>query len=611
MKKRLLFLILNYFAWLPLFIIQKPWFMTYNHPSTGNCSLADGWKVILHGLKLDCTVAGYLTIIPLLMTLLSTWIPGKWYKKGIYAYTIMALLLIAAIFSVDVALYSFWGFRIDSTLFFYLQSPKDAFASIPARLFLQQTTSFLIYSTLGYIYLKKAVIDHVPTELAPDKIRSTFAIILAGVIMFIPIRGGITTSTANVGMVYFSQNQFLNHSAINPCFSLLSSLSKKEDFAKQFNFLDEEERQENIEALLSPVDSSDSTHFLLKTKRPNILIIILESFSANAVAVTGGEANVTPHINQIGKEGILFSKVYANSFRTDRGLVAVLNGYPAQPTTSIMKYPAKSQTLPSIASSLKKEGYESDMLYGGDINFTNMQSYFFSSGYSQITSDKFFPLSDRLSKWGANDDVTFNFLYNHLKKREKATAPWMTTFLTLSSHEPFEVPFHRFSHPYLNSVAFTDSCLGNFISRLKKTEVWDNLLMVLVADHGFRYPEHLTEYEPDRFHIPMIWCGGAIAKPKKIKNICNQTDLAATLLGQLGIPHQEYFFSKDILSPHRCDYSFYTFNNGFAFADSSGQYTVYDNESNRVLIEDQGDNNDRLLKGKALLQTLYDDLGNR
>lgn len=155
MKKRLLFLILNYFAWLPLFIIQKPWFMTYNHPSTGNCSLADGWKVILHGLKLDCTVAGYLTIIPLLMTLLSTWIPGKWYKKGIYAYTIMALLLITAIFSVDVALYSFWGFRIDSTLFFYLQSPKDAFASIPARLFLQQTTSFLIYSTLGYIYLKR------------------------------------------------------------------------------------------------------------------------------------------------------------------------------------------------------------------------------------------------------------------------------------------------------------------------------------------------------------------------------------------------------------------------------------------------------------------------
>ena len=611
MKKKVLFLILNYFAWLPLFVIQKPWFMTYNHPSAGNISLKDGWEVILHGLKLDCTVAGYLTVIPLLMTLISIWVTGKWYKKGIYAYTVMALLAITAIFSVDVALYAFWGFRIDSTLLFYLQSPKDALASIPARLFLQQTTSFLIYSTLGYLYLKKIIINHVPVEPVSNKVGATFAIIIAGAILFIPIRGGVTTSTANVGMVYFSQNQFLNHAAINPCFSLLSSLSKQEDFSKQFNFLDEKERQDNIESLLSPVTSSDTTRILLKTRTPDILIIILESFSANVVEITGGLPDITPHLNQLGKEGVLFSHVYANSFRTDRGLVAILNGYPAQPTTSIMKYPAKSQTLPSIASSLRKAGYRSDMLYGGDINFTNMQSYFFSSGYSQITSDVDFPISDRLSKWGANDDVTFRFLLDHLKGRENEKAPWMTTFLTLSSHEPFEVPYHRFSHPYLNSVAFTDSCLGNFISRLKQSEIWDNLLIVLVADHGFRYPEQLKDYEPDRFHIPMIWSGGAINKPAEINTICNQTDLAATLLGQLGISHQEYSFSKDILSPHRCDYSFYTFNNGFAFADSLGRYTIYDNESNRVLMEDAGNTMDRLQKGKALLQTLYDDLGNR
>lgn len=612
MKKKVLFLILNYFAWLPIFIIQKPWFMTYNHPLTGNYSLADGLKVILHGLKLDCTVAGYLTIIPLLLTLISVWIPGNWYKRSINGYTSIALLIIAAIFSIDVALYAFWGFRLDSTLLFYLQSPKDALASIPARLFLQQTTSFLIYSTLSFIYIKRVLLRHVSTEIVTDKIRSTAAIILTAAVMFIPIRGGITTSTANVGMVYFSQNQFLNHSAINPCFSLLSSLSKREDFAKQFDFLPEKERQETITALLSSTEQTDSTEFLLNTKKPNILIIILESFSANAIETTGGKADITPNLNQLSKEGILFSNIYANSFRTDRGLVAILNGYPAQPTTSIMKYPAKSQTLPSIALSLKKEGYKSDMLYGGDINFTNMQSYFFSSGYSKITSDKDFPINSRLSKWGANDDVTFKFLLKHLMEREKETDPWMTTFLTLSSHEPFDVPFHRLKHPYLNSVAFTDSCLGNFITDLKKSDIWNNLLIVLVADHGFRYPEQLKDYEPDRFHIPLIWCGGAVNKPKEIKTIGNQTDLAATLLGQLGIEHQEYYFSKDILSTHQCDYSFYTFNNGFAFADSLGHYTVYDNESNQVLMESsQGDTKDRLIKGKALLQTLYDDLGNR
>ena len=263
--------------------------------------------------------------------------------------------------------------------------------------------------------------------------------------MFIPIRGGVTTSTANVGMVYFSRNQFLNHSAINPCFSLIASLSKQQDFAAQFDFFPEEKRKEIVGTLYERPDSCRDipTRKVLNTTRPNILILLMESFSANTIEVLGGEPGVTPNLNRLSREGILFSNAYANSFRTDRGTVAILNGYLAQPTTSIMKYPAKSQTLPSIAKSLGAAGYRSEMLYGGDINFTNMQSYFYSSGYSAITSDKDFPLTDRLSKWGANDDVTFHYLYNVLSERKADAEPWMTTFLTLSSHEPFEVPYHR------------------------------------------------------------------------------------------------------------------------------------------------------------------------
>lgn len=188
----------------------------------------------------------------------------------------------------------------------------------------------------------------------------------------------------------------------------------------------------------------------------------------------------------------------------------------------------------------------------------------------------------------------------------------MTTFLTLSSHEPFEVPYHRLSHPYLNSVAFTDSCLGHFIDQLKMSPVWKNLLVVMVSDHGFRYPDGLKDYEPRRYHIPMIWTGGAVKEPKVIDTICNQTDLAATLLGQLAIPHDDFFFSKEIMAPHRCDYAFYTFSNGFGFTDSIGHFTVFDNESQRILLDDEnGDGTDRLRKGQALLQTLYDDLGSR
>lgn len=613
MKKRLLFLLTVFFCWLPILAIQKPVFMLYHHALANECSLIDYLKVITHGLLLDCTVSGYLTVIPLLCILVSVWLPGTFYQKLIKGYFLAAGLLVAAIFAVDVALYGYWGFRLDATLFFYLQSPTDAIASVPIGTFFLQFLLFLIYAYGIYWVFKRFVVPLFPTTPAHNRLGGTIVILLLGGILFIPIRGGVTTSTANVGMVYFSKNQFLNHSAINPAFSLLASLSKQQDFAAQFDFFPEEERKERYAALTAhnnlPMNDVD-TEKLLTTDRPNILIILMESFTANVIEAVGGEVGITPNLNRLSREGVTFTNMYANSFRTDRGIVAVLNGYLAQPTTSIMKYPAKSQTLPSIAKSLGEQGYTADMLYGGDINFTNMQSYFFSSGYSQITADRDFPLSSRLSKWGANDDITFTHLYESIKDRDEK-APWLSTFLTLSSHEPFEVPYHHLEDPYLNSVAFTDSCIGSFVDKLKELPVWKNTLIVLVSDHGYRYPSSLTDYEPRRFHIPMIWLGGAVKEPAVIETYANQTDLAATLLSQLGLPHDQFIFSRDILAPGYPEYSFYTFTNGFGFIDSTG-VSVYDNESNKPLIENPAaGSEERLNRGKVLLQTLYDDLGNR
>lgn len=612
MKTRFRFLIFLFAAWLPAFIVQRPWFMIYNSQLADSVSPADYFQVIAHGLLLDCTMAGYLTVIPLLLTFVSVWIAGEWLRKVLKVYFLAASLLIAAIFVVDVALYAYWGFRLDGTALFYLRSPKDAMASVPAGLFVRQITAFFVYAGLVYFYLSKALLPLVPTDKPRRRVLASGGCILLGGLMFIPIRGGLTTSTANVGMVYFSDDQFLNHAAINPCFSLFSSISKQEDFAAQFDFFPEEERaaiMQELQAEQTPAPG-DAHLELLNTARPDILFVILESFSANTVEVTGGAAGVTPNLNRLSKEGVLFTNMYANSFRTDRGLVAILNGYPAQPTTSIMKYPAKAQTLPALAHSLGQEGYVSDVLYGGDINFTNMHSYFFGSGYSGITCDKDFPIKDRLSKWGVNDDVTFRHLFEEMKQRE-AGGHRMTTFLTLSSHEPFDVPYRRLEHPYLNSVAFTDSCLGDFIDKLRALPVWENLLVVMVADHGFRYPERLKEYEPDRYHVPMLWLGGAVEKPAVIDAFCSQTDIAATLLGQMGIPHDEYVFSKDILQAGTPKYAFYTFKNGFGVVDSAG-YVVYDNEGGRVLLEsDPSASPGKLEIGEALLQTLYDDLGSR
>lgn len=613
MKSRLLFIIAIYIAWLPVFIIQKPLFMLYNLPANKAVNLGDYLSVIWHGLSLDLSMAGYLTAIPLLLVLVAVWLPGHWLKMTLKGYFLAMSLIVSAIFAADMALYSYWGFRLDATVLFYLETPADAMASVPIRTFFTQIIVFLVNAWLVYMFFTRLVLRLLPKSVVRSRVFTSLSIILMGGLMFIPIRGGVTTSTANVGMVYFSDEQFLNHSAINPCFSLVASISKQQDFDAQFNFYPEEERSELFNSLMRTGEPVTSERVeLLNTKKPNILIILLESFSANAVQAVGGEPGVTPHLNELSKEGVLFTNFYANSFRTDRGIVSVLNGYPAQPTTSIMKYPPKSQTLPSIAKSLGEAGYVSDMLYGGDINFTNMQSYFYSSGYSHITADRDFPLSSRLSKWGANDNHTFNWLFSSISDRQNSDTPWMTTFLTLSSHEPFEVPYHRLEHPYLNSVAFTDSCLGDFIQGLKQLPVWDDLLVILVSDHGFRYPEIIEEYEPQRYHIPMLWIGGAINEPRVINTYASQIDIAKTLLRQLDLPTDEYIFSKDIMDPSYPNYSFYTYNNGFGFIDTTG-VSVYNNESDQPLIEVPLDQSSllRVKKGKALLQTLYDDLGSR
>lgn len=618
MKKRIIFLLATFIIWILLLAIQKPVFMLYNHALANSCSLTDYLQVIAHGALLDMTVSGYLAIIPWLLALVSIWLPGTFYRKALTGYFCVMAILVAAIFAVDVALYGYWKFRLDSTLFFYLQSPANAMASVPVGQFIVQLLMFGVYAFGMYWILKRFIVPLFPREAEPFRpvrnLAGTVVFILLGGLQFVAIRGGLSTATANVGKVYFSKNQFLNHSAINPCFSLVASLTKQQNFSEQFNFFPEEERKELYDGLLGkvvPMQPTDSSRVkLLNTDRPNLLIIILESFSGNVVGAVGGDSTVTPQLNRLSKEGILFTNMYANSFRTDRGTVAILNGYLAQPTTSIMKYPAKSQTLPSIAKSLGEVGYTADMLYGGDINFTNMQSYFYSSGYSKITADTDFPVADRLSKWGVHDNLTFDHLYEDIKRRPE-DKPWFSTFLTLSSHEPFDVPFHHLDELYPNSVAFTDSCIGSFIDKMKELPVWKNTLVILLADHGYPYPENIQEFGKLRFHIPMLWLGGAIKEPVVVDTYANQTDLAATLLGQMELPHKDFIFSKDLFDPDYPQFAFYTFTNGFGFIDSTG-VSVFDNESDRPLIEEPESGSElRLRKGKALLQTLYDDLGNR
>ena len=609
MKKRIIYIVSYFFTLLLLFVIQKPLFMLYNDAVGKEVSVNDFWQVMWHGVSLDATTAGYLTALPLLVILVSIWIRKISLKKLLLPYYILAAILVSVVFVVDMGLYPFWGFKLDASIFLYLDSPKEAMASVSAGFIAVRILAMIVW-VAGMVWLLMKITPHT-LEKVEKRVLGTLGGLLLGGVLFVIIRGGVTESTSNVGQVYFSSNQFLNHSAVNPCFSLLSSMGKSKDFSSEFNFFEEEKRAELFEGLY-PKGNVDKNIEVLNTKRPNVLLILMEGFGGAFVEPLGGLPDVSPNLNRLSEEGVFFTQCYANSFRTDRGTVSALSGYLGLPTVSIMKVPAKSRTLPAISEELVKAGYQTDFLYGGDINFTNMKSYLLSKGYQKLTADSDFSLAEQNSNvWGVNDDITSEWLLSQLKERTETDTPWFTTYLTLSSHEPFEVPYNRLEEKISNAFAYTDECLGKLIEDLKQSPVWENLLIVCLPDHGFCYPQGTTDRGGEFSHIPMLWLGGAVKQPMKIDKIMNQTDMAATLLGQLGLDYSMFPFSRNVLSEsYVYPFAFYSSGSVFAFRDSTG-VSAYDIKADCISYEEPSANEERLNRGKAILQSAYDDLGNR
>jgi phosphoglycerol transferase MdoB-like AlkP superfamily enzyme len=201
-----------------------------------------------------------------------------------------------------------------------------------------------------------------------------------------------------------------------------------------FKFLSETEAEIHWSALMQTKADSVARRFS-SIPHPNILLITWESLTSKALNRKFEEVSVLPCLERRLKEGIFFDNAFASGDRTDKGIVSILSGYPAQPITSIVKMPEKTRTLPHLPSLLKKEGYQTSFYYGGETEFANMKSYLLGAGFDKITDVKNFEAKERNSKWGAHDHVVMN----KIKKDIQSTGrPFFIHWLTLSSHEPFE-----------------------------------------------------------------------------------------------------------------------------------------------------------------------------
>lgn len=611
MKRKLLIIAAIWVSTVLLMAVQKPVFLLYYAHEAAQSSWMEWLQVVWHGLKLDMTVAGYITSLPLLFLLFTQWVevPDRIGQRILTGYFALIAFVAAVLFGVDLALYEYWGFRLDSTLLIYLSDPKEAMASVDLWSAVRQTLFIVGYGALMFcswrpiarLYRGERMWHWVEAAAG-----SLLLIVVAG-LDFLSIRGGVGTSVANVSKVCFSPKLFLNHAATNPIFSFLSTLGDQDNYADEYPFYDSETLEANFELIRGNRPTETPSEPLLTTTRPNVVLVVLESFGTTLYEATEEGRPIMPNLRRWAKEGIWFDRIYANSFRTDRGQMSILSGFPAQTKISLMKLTPKCLELPSVARSLGREGYRTSFTYGGDLNFTNQASYMYATGWQQLIWQKDMQFDAPTSKWGYDDRVVGEWFTDEVIRLSADGKPFLAGWLTLSSHEPFEVPYNEFADKRVNAHAFTDACIGAMLDRWKASPAWENLLVVLIADHGISAFRR-GEYTQSEYHrIPMLWVGGAVKEPAVIEAYGSQIDLAATLLGQLGIAHEDFEYSKDLLNPDSPKFAYYTYNEGFCVLDAEHE-SRWDAPSNQV---SEGSTEEQLTIGRTLLQRTYEDIDRR
>ncbi|WP_046242349.1 LTA synthase family protein [Hymenobacter terrenus] len=620
MKNRFAFQPRYFLFWLLFFGLSRALFLGYEHAATTQLPFATILGTFAYGLRLDASAAAYLCLLPFVLFIIGSLLPRLPLQGLISAYSIAMGLFLAFLITADLELYRTWGFRLDDTPLQYLNSPKEMAASAgsaPILLLLLLLAGFLVSSWWLY---KKVVGPLAPLPAWFGRSRAAFAGLLYAALLVVPLRGGTQQIPINQSDVYFSRVAFANHAALNAPWNLMSALILRADERPLQPFMPDSTAQRLVAGIYPRAVGAptlpDSTTLLLTETRPNVLFIILESFTAKLVGCVGGEAGVTPNLDSLARTGILFSNIYAAGDRSQKGLVSLLSGYPNQPTTSIIKFPRKTEHLPHLCRSLAAVGYHSHYYYGGELAFANMKSYLQTAGYEQFTERTNFATADQNSKWGAHDGALFDRMLGDLQQQPQ---PFFVTAFTLSSHEPFEVPM-KAKFPgkaeeelFRNSVYYTDYTLGKFLQEAQKQPWYAHTLLVLVADHGHILPGNSSNQSPEKFHIPLLLAGGALragARGRVVSAIGSQTDVAATLLRQLNLPATSYVWSRDLLATQPIPFAYYCFNDGFGVVSPAGVVT-FDNVSRKVWDRDTGVTDDQLELGKAMEQVSLEDFARK
>lgn len=615
MFKSLIFLIRFYIFWLLFFFVDRLMFLLIYHKKLAMVPLSETMATFYHAILLDLSMTAYLAIIPLVAYIYWLLSGRKVVElKWISTYNKVLIVLFSIISVINFNIYREWGSKVNAkAIGFAISTPNEAMAS-SASSPIGLSLSLLVLMIVLSLFIQRWVVSR-KLNFGSSSIwlRALVSVLLIG-LSFILIRGGLRGSPITQSMAYFSKEQLLNQAAVNTEWNLLrSSLSERMARNNPYVYFEPKKADQLLKGLYTT--EKDSTIQILKTNRPNVVFVIIESFTADLTQTLGNETGITPHFDTLMHKGVLFDKIYASGNRTDKGIIASLAGFPTLASGSVVKWPEKMQKLPALSQSFHKNGYNTSFYYGGESEFDNYKAFILSHDYQKLIDRNSFKGGELQSTWGKYDEVVFG---RQLKDLNAEKQPFFSTLLTLSNHEPYTLPGKpKFGNSdnvakFKSTAYYTDSCINAYLNQAKKQSWYKNTLFVFVADHGHGLPKQAYEiYAPERYHIPLLFYGEVIKdefRGRKFSNVGSQVDIAATLLAQLQIPAKEFVWSKNMLNPYTKPFAYFTWDNGMGFIDNQ-QCVTFDNVGKMVLFnsnpKDKVKTSKVLDHAKSYLQKVY------
>lgn len=509
-------------------------------------------KVFFIGLLYDLAAASY-AIIPLILYL---WIfPSRWYGKKLNRIVLIVYLFVIVItllFNV-ASEWIFWeefSVRYNFIAVDYLVYTTEVIGNIRQSYPVNTLLMILLILSAFITYLLRKKVwqsDVVPMRFG---MRSRFLLIL----LIAPIA---TFFLVNHNWKNHSRNQYVNELSGNGMYDFgfafwhnqldYDTFYKTIPIKKALSII-----RKNLEFV--PGDQRDRNTIRNITadsveKRMNVVMISVESLSAAFLGSYGNMQGITPNLDSLAKEGLLFTNLYASGTRTVRGLEALSLCIPPTPGQSIVKR-QDNKNLFTLGSVFRSKGYNSRFIYGGYGYFDNMNEFFSQNGY-EVTDRN--ALSEKEihyeNTWGVADEDLFTLSLRELDKDCKNRRPFFAQIMTVSNHRPYTYPEGRIDIPSHTgregAVKYTDYAIGRFIREAKLRPWFKNTLFVIVADHCASSAGKV-ELPVDKYHIPMIIYSPGHIRPGRFEKLVAQIDIGPSILGLLKFSYQSKFFGQDV-----------------------------------------------------------------